>query len=450
MHLGLAASEPLLMYLGAIIVFLLSVFWKPEIGLYYLVPLLPIQTARYWIHVYPFGEKLVDVLLLGVLLGLFFHAKRPFFLSSSMNKVIVVSSVLLYISLWQGAFFLGQALPLSVADPRFSDWKNYVEMMLLFPIVAAAIRTPKQMIILLVLMCLSVLMVNRNYHSMIASRDYSAFSYELRDAGPLGYAGENGMGAFQAEFAVFLIGFAAFIKKPILKLTLWAITFTSVYSLVFTFSRGGYLGFLVGLLVVGLIKERKLLILLAVILVTWQSLTPRAVTERVLMTYSEGQGLDPSAGDRVSIWQDAMQVINHDPVFGTGFDTYSYMGRVGSYKDTHNYYVKVLLETGAVGLLIFLGLLAVACRMAWRLYRCAKDPFLSAIACGFFAMFVTTVIVNLFGDRWTFLQVNGFFWVLLGLVERGLQTTKNEPDVSSSRMGELVADSRGETVVAHA
>jgi putative inorganic carbon (HCO3(-)) transporter len=419
MHLGVTALEPLVLYLGAIAAFLVSVFWKPEIGLYYVVPLLPMQTARYWIHVYPFGEKLLDVLLLGVLLGLVFHCKRPIFVSSPMNKAILIFSILLYISLWQGAFFLGGPLPISISDPRFSDWKNYVEMMLLCPVVAAAIRKPKQMTILLVLMCLSVLMVNRTYHSTIKNRDYSAFSNELRDAGPLGYAGENGMGAFEAEFAVLLVGLAAFAGKKTVKFSLWCLAFTSVYCLVFTFSRGGYLGFLLGLLVVGLFKERKLLVL-----VTWQSLVPRAVTERVLMTYSKGQGLDSSAEDRVSIWQDAMQVINHDPILGTGFDTYSYMGRVGNYKDTHNYYVKILLETGVIGLLVFLSLLGVAGRMTWQLFSIARSPLLRAIGCGGFALLVTIIVVNLFGDRWTFLQVNGFFWVLLGLTARGLENTR--------------------------
>lgn len=426
MHLGLSDLQPLLMYLGAILAFLLSVFWKPEIGLYYLVPLLPIQTARYWIHQYPFGEKLVDILLIGVLLGVFCHYKRPRIVSSRMNRIILIFGVLLYLSLWQGAFFLGVALPISISDPRFSDWKNYIEMLLLCPIAAAAIRTPKQMTILLALMCLSVLMVNRAYHSTVGDRDFSAFSYELRDAGPLGYAGENGMGAFEAEFSVFLIGIAGFAARPALKFTLWAIAFTSIYCLVFTFSRGGYLAFLVGLLVLGIIKERKLLILLTIILVFWQGLVPKAVTERVLMTYSAGQGLDSSADDRVSIWRDAMQVIDHNPITGTGFDTYAYMGRVGNYKDTHNYYVKMLLEAGAVGLLVFLSLLVVAIRMAWRLFQTATHPLLRAMGCGVFGLLVTATVVNFFGDRWSFLQVNGFSWVLLGLVTRGLQITKEE------------------------
>jgi O-antigen ligase len=281
------------------------------------------------------------------------------------------------------------------------------------------------MTILLALMCLSMLMVNRAYHSNISGRDFSSFSYELRDAGPLGFAGENGMGAFQAEFLVFLIGLAAYSKKLLVTIGIWFVAFTSIYSLLFSFSRGAYVGFMLGFLTVGLVKNRKLLIVFVVILIGWQGIVPNAVRERVMMTYQNGQGLDSSAEDRVTIWEDAMKVIDHDPVFGTGFDTYRSMARIGNYGDTHNYYLKVALEMGVIGLLLFLALLFAAGKMAWRLIRHATDPLLQAIGCGFFAMWVTTLIVNFFGDRWTFLQVNGFFCVLLGVVARGLVATED-------------------------
>jgi len=428
MHLGLHGFAPLIMYVGAIVAFSLSIVWKPQIGLYYLVPLLPMQTARYWLHDYFGGEKLVDVLIAGVLIGLLIRRQRPIFVSSPMNRVLVALIVLTYLSLWQGAFYLGGPLPISYLDPRFSDWKNYAEMLFLFFVAAAAIRTPKQMAIVIGLMCLSALAVNRNYYGTIGDRNFSHFSYELRDAGALGYAGENGMGAFQAQFAVFLIGLALFAKKPVLRLGLLAIALTSVYCLELTLSRGAYAGFLIGLFVMGLIKERKILIVLAIILVSWQSLVPYAVTERVTMTYQEGEGLDPSAGERVTLWRDALQVLSEDPILGTGFLTYKYMGRVGPYTDTHNYYVKILMETGFAGLLIFLWLLAVACKMSWRLFRRARDPIIGALGCGFIAMLVCTSIVNFFGDRWTYLQVNGFFWVLLGLVARGLRLVSEEEE----------------------
>src|SRR5260370_29928248 len=109
------------------------------------------QTIRYLIHGFPLGEKFVDVLLLGVLIGVVVRRERPIFVSSPVNKALLIFIALTYFSLWQGAFFLGGAWPISIFDPRFSDWKNYVEMMALFFVAAAAIRTPKQMRALIVL-----------------------------------------------------------------------------------------------------------------------------------------------------------------------------------------------------------------------------------------------------------------------------------------------------------
>jgi O-antigen ligase len=336
--------------------------------------------------------------------------------------------VLTYIGLWLGAFYIGSALPIFFDDARFSDWKNYVEMMILFFVAATCIRTPRQMQIIVVLMCFSAIVVNRSYHGTVGERDFSAYSDALRDAGALGYAGENGMGAFQAQLAVFLIGIAAFAKRWTVKLALWGVIVTSIYCLMVTFSRGGYLGFLFGILIIGVIKERKLLILLTILLIGWQGFVPNAVRERVLMTYSEGGGLDSSAEERIGLWQDALTVFNHNPLLGTGFDTYKFMGRVGPYRDTHNYYVKILLELGFAGIVIFLWLLWTAARMSWKLFRQSTDPTLKAMGCAFFAMLACAALVNFFGDRWTYLQVNGFFWVLLGLVARGLLIVKESQE----------------------
>jgi len=302
-------------------------------------------------------------------------------------------------------------------------------MMFLSVIVAATIRTPKQIALLIFLMCLSVLLVNRSFHNDVGSRDFSGgYSDELRVGGPLGYAGENGMAAFQAEFAILLIGLSSYSGSFLRKLALLILACTCIYCLMFTFSRGGYLGLLAGLLVLGLIRNRKLLVVLLVILVGWQSFVPNAVRDRVLMTYHQGEGLESSAQERVDIWQDALDVIVHNPVTGTGFDTYQFMHRVGPYADTHNYYLKILLETGFVGLLCFLWLLKTMGTMSWRLARRAKDPFLNVFGSAFFAMLVCAMVVNLFGDRWSLLQVNAFLWVLLGCAMRGLVLVEQEQE----------------------
>jgi O-antigen ligase len=289
--------------------------------------------------------------------------------------------------------------------------------------------------VVLGLMCLSILVVNRNYYSSVGVHDHSYYSDDFRDAGPLGYAGENGMGAFQAQLAVFLFGLASFAKR-FLKVGLWALAYTCLYCLLFTFSRGGYVGFIIGIVVLGVLKERKLLIVLTVILLGAGTFLPNAVIQRVLMTYQDGQ-VDPSATERIDLWQDAAQVIREDPMLGTGFDTYKFMGRIAGFGDTHNYYVKVLLEMGIVGLVIFAWMLRSAVKLAWDLFRNAKEPLLSALGCALFSTLACALVVNLFGDRWSFLQVNGFLWVLLGLGARGLFLTKQRQEVSEITPEEL-------------
>ena len=132
-----------------------------------------------------------------------------------------------------------------------------------------------------------------------------------------------------------------------------------------------------------------------------------------------------------------MQVVSGNPVIGTGFATYAYMHRVGDYKDTHNLFLKVLLETGVVGLLLFLWLLASTFGTSYQLFRHAEDPFVASLGLGLAGWVVCAIVANAFGDRWTFLQVNGYMWVLGGLVARGWALQPSETPAMAS---EVVGD----------
>jgi len=407
-----------IIYVGGFVAFVASAFWRPRLGLYFLVPLIPLQTFRYRLHDFPLGEKFVDIVLLGVLLGLLLRRDRATFIRSTLNRPLFFYAVFLYFSLWAGSFFMGGALPLSPADPRLSDWKNYVEMPLLFAMVASAIEDKKQMKILLTLMCLSFLVVNRSFYNTMHSRDLSAFSYNVRDAGPLGYAGVNGLAAFEVEFAAFLLCLYAFEKKKLIKLGYIGLLVTSVYCVLFAYSRGAYVGYLVVLVFIGLFRERKLLLAVFLTVLAWETVLPTSVQQRIEMTEQNGE-LDNSAAGRVTLWKDAINLFRRSPVIGTGFDTYKYMGRFEMLRDTHNYYLKVAVETGFIGLMLFLWILYKMFQYGFSLYWTAEDPFLRSVGLGVAAMIVAAVVLNLFGDRWTFFQLDGFIWVLLGCAARG-------------------------------
>ncbi len=428
MILGLQGSIPIFLYVGGMIAFLLAAFWRPQFGLYFLVPLLPLQTVRYRLHAYVLGEQFVDIVLLGIILGLLFRRGGTGFIKTPLMRYLMLLGVFLYISLWMGSYYLGSPAPLSFLDPRVSDWKNYLELPLLFIVVASTVRDTKQMKILILLMAASFLLVNRSFYTTVNDRDFSKFSYGVRDAGTLGYAGENGLAAFEAYFMLFLLSLFAFQKRTWVKLGILGVVATGIYCLLYTFSRGGYLGFVVGLAFLGLIKERKALVAVVVLLLAWQVILPTAVQQRINMTYDKQQGqLDPSAQTRVELWEDAVALFRQNPIAGTGFNTYAYLGRVDVYKDTHNYYLKVLVETGLIGLVLFLWLVWRMFALGLRLYRTAEDPFLQSVGLGFAVLMVGCIVLNQFGDRWTYMQVNAFIWVLLGCVVRGQMILQEAP-----------------------
>ena len=174
MHLGLEQFVPLVLYMATIAAFLLSLFWKPQAGIYFLVPLLPLQGIRYRIVDMPLGNKLIDIILLGVVLGSLFKGGFHF-AKTPMNKLLVFFGVFLYIQLWRGAFFLNTDLPLAIGDPRFSNWKNYMVMFILFAVVVSVIKDVKQIQILVILMCISALIVSKNYYSTMSGRDLTHF-----------------------------------------------------------------------------------------------------------------------------------------------------------------------------------------------------------------------------------------------------------------------------------
>lgn len=406
------------MYTAAVVALLLSLFWRPHIGLYFIIPLLPLQTLRYRIGDFPGGNKLVDIMLLGVLLGSFF--KNGFQLTKTpMNKILLLFAVFCYVQLWRGSFFLNTSMPLSFDDPRFSNWKNYMVLFILFAVVVNVVKDVKQMKIIVLLICLSILAVDKGFYSSMSDRDLTHFSYDVRDGGPLGYAGVNGIACFAAEALLFVLGLAAFEKRKYAKAGLWLLVAASSYCVLFSFSREAYAGALFGLLVLGLFQKRWVLVALAFFLFSWQTLVPTSVRERVLMTYDvQDKTLDSSAQERVAIWDDAVQLFEQNPILGMGFDTYEWKPRVGEFRDTHNYYLKVVVETGIVGLMLFLLLLAQTTRIGWKLYRSAQDPFFKSLGLGFLLYLACVWVVNFFGDRWLYLQVDGFFWVILALVVR--------------------------------
>ncbi len=430
-HFGLGNYSTLVMYTGGIVAILLSLFWRPIIGLYYLVPILPLQTIRYRMIDLPLGASMVSLVMLAVVLGLLFRGSFVT-VRTPWKALLIVYCSYLTVSLFMGSFYLGKSSPIYFDDSRIADFKDYLLMPILLLCVVGAVKSTTEMKVLVALMCLGCFAVDRGVWGTFSNRDYSSYSDSMRESGVMGQAGSNGLGAFTAQAAVLGLALASAERRLLLRFAYWGLAVFSALCLMYTFSRGGYLAFVAGLIYVGIRKQRMLLAGLVAFGLIWASLVPEAVRERINLT-SNGE-LDHSSETRVDLWEDAISVAGSNLLFGTGVNTYAYMGRLGDYRDTHNIYVKVLVETGIVGLALFIWLLFRTFRIGSHLVRITSDPFFASLGMALSAWLVCSAAANLFGDRWTYLQVNSYLWVLGGLVACALAFEETDP---SSDDGEL-------------
>jgi putative inorganic carbon (hco3(-)) transporter len=424
LHFGAEGSIGIILYVGAIVAVLASIFWRPIVGIFYLVPLIPLQTARYRLNVFPLGASVIAIVLLAVAIGIM-RRKQSVIPKTPWTLLLGIYAAFTFLSLILGSFYLDAPLPFP-GNPRLSVWIDYIMMAALLLLVAAVQPSRRQMQAIVILMCLAMLALDRNFLSTVSGRDFSAFSYDLRDAGSVGYAGINGMAALEAQFATFLLALAAFEKNRWMQLAYYALAGCSAVCLMYSLSRGGYAAMLVGWLFLGLAKKRWMLAALIAFVFTWTALVPNAVRERVTMTY-EGGELDHSSETRITLWQDAMQVFDSNIVLGSGFNTYAYMHRIGDYEDTHNFFLKVLVETGIFGLALFLWLMAKTFWVGLTFSRRAKDPFYASLGLGLAGWLVVAFTANMFGDRWNYLQICGYMWVIAGMVAHAKKVEEAAP-----------------------
>lgn len=408
------------LYPAAWLSFVLSMK-RPEIGVYYLTLVLPLQTLRYQLQGYPLGAQIVDLVLLGILVGIWMNREGAEFSDFSIRGTLVLVTLYSYLSLWRGSFFLGWGWPISLDDPRFSSWRNWAEFSVICAFAFAAIKTRKQIETVLVLMCTTAFLLSWDFFQTMSTQDLSHYSWNLRYSGVLGYANANGFAAFEAMFILVLLGLFGMGISSKFKMIIVPTIVACSYGLLFAFSRGAYLGFACGAVALGILR-RKFVFLLGVAVLAAGFLMPSAVSDRIAGTYSEGatsteKTLDSSAMDRVAIWQNAIDIIRAYPLLGTGFDTYAFIHPLGL-RDTHNLYLKILLEQGAVGLLIFLVMLWKIFHQGYDLFRGSTDPFLGSLGVAFAASIVGAAVINVFGDRWSYLQVDSYLWILLALVLR--------------------------------
>ena len=426
---GLGHYIPIVAYLGFWVMCLVSLSGKPIYGLYYMLPFIPYRTMRDRFEVFPLGSNMLTILVVCVIIGgLLKHKKLP---PSKLYLTWLLCGLYLYISLWLGTMISNVPMPLWLGDANFVAWKDYMVLPLLLLAAALTVEDRKAVKTVILVCAFSLFLVDRSSLLESLSRSWTSFDESKRSAGPV-VIGSNHLAAFLAQFAMFYWGLARCIKGFKGKLVSYGLVALTVMTTLYTFSRGAYLALIVAALVLAIVKDRKLLVLIGVFLLTWQTVVPTAVTERVTMTRDANGELEQSAQERIDLWTQSEALFISSPVVGRGFGTFQFGEHAANLKDTHNWYVKVLVETGLIGGAFFVAILAQLFVTAFRLFRKASDPLYQGLGLGLLVATVSCAVANCFGDRWTYIEINGLLWVLFGAGLRALQLSRREARIEAA------------------
>ncbi|MFA6159884.1 MAG: O-antigen ligase family protein [Parcubacteria group bacterium] len=174
-----------------------------------------------------------------------------------------------------------------------------------------------------------------------------------------------------------------FISK---KKIFWALSTAVIFlANILTFSRGGYVAIIVGIIIfVGVFWKKtqikhKFMAGLAVMFLVLMLTVPGPVSQRFDSSFDLQEG---SNAGRIDIWQKSLETIKTKPFLGTGIGNFSLeVDKELGYRNpiyAHNTYLDIAVEEGVLASLVWMLILFITLLDFWIFSK--KDM----ISCGFF------------------------------------------------------------------
>jgi O-antigen ligase len=186
-----------------------------------------------------------------------------------------------------------------------------------------------------------------------------------------------------------------------------------------TVTRGAYLAFIAGALVVILVRDRRLIIPLIVLIILSVWLAPPYIASRINSIFDPAH---PENVTRIFIWTAGLRIFAHHPILGVGdidlgdlLRQYADPGYPGLWGHMHNVILQLMVTLGAVGTVVVLAMFVRIAIVEWQTYSRLRDDWLiGSLALGALAVFIGIMVHGLtewnFGDQ----EIALFLWTSVG------------------------------------
>ena len=188
----------------------------------------------------------------------------------------------------------------------------------------------------------------------------------------------------------------------------------------YTQSRSSYLAIIPSIMTFVLFSQKRKWIMAAILLISvcLPFIMPKVAKERIAYTFTQGKNrrdtveiggvkLDTSSSDRINSWKVASKVWIDHPFLGFG---------VTGYRFVDAQYLRIILETGFLGLIFFFVLIASLYRRAYVIFKSSDNVFEEGLSMGLLAGIIGLLVHGLGANTFIIVRIMEPFWFITAIV----------------------------------
>jgi O-antigen ligase len=250
--------------------------------------------------------------------------------------------------------------------------------------------------------------VDKKMFANVSVRVYSVFS------------NPNVLGQYLVLIVPITIGMFFIRKDKLEKVVYSGMSLVMLICLILTLSRGAWLGMMVALAIFVFLKDKRLIILGATLLLTLPFVLPSSVINRFT---SIGNLKESSSAYRYSVWIGSIDIIKDFWIAGIGIGTkafefiypgYAVVGATYALH-SHNFYLQIIIETGILGFAVFLIMLLTFYKNMFSTARESDDNTLSTLAIALISGMSGYLFYGIFDNSWYDFRMVLMFWIITAL-----------------------------------
>lgn len=368
-----------------------------------------------------------ELLMVFAVLVILFSYSKPHSLAEQSKATPVDAALILFIGVSTFLMLLTTDYPLIA----LAGYRAVVEYMIWFFIVVRLLRSDTDVKVFLYGLCFTAIMIGlHGIYQYIVAAPMPAQWVAQSEAGVRTrvysiIGSPNVMGSFLIMTAPLVLAAFYYCKKIWLKLLCLFGTGCLCLSLLFTFSRGAWVGFVLTALIFSLLVDKRLIALMMAG-IAGLLFVSSSIASRITFLFTNDFVEASAKGGRALRWEFGYQMLEEHPFFGLGLgrfggavamqnqildktDTFEYF-----YMD--NYYLKTAVEMGYIGLAVFLFLLVVLIIWSSRAIYARKNDALSLLSKGAFSGMIGVLVHSYFENIFEVPAMNTYFWALAAII----------------------------------